>query len=126
MITDQMVENAWVAIVGSAAAPLCFQASIIRADLKIALTAALRDAGWRDISALFPTEGLQVLLGYLDKSGKFAARSARYRADIWDGARKRICPGWVCTMDGHLIDDRATHFMPYEAPLVIPYNGGGE
>lgn len=44
MITDEIVEKAWAAIVGSDVAPICFQASIIRADLKVALTAALGDA----------------------------------------------------------------------------------
>jgi hypothetical protein len=40
-VTDAMVERAWAAIVGSDVAPICFQASIIRADLKTGLEAVL-------------------------------------------------------------------------------------
>jgi len=38
-VTEDMVERAWAAIVGSDVAPICFQASIIRADLRSALEA---------------------------------------------------------------------------------------
>jgi hypothetical protein len=40
-VTDAMVERAWAAIVGSDVAGICFNASIIRADLKTGLEAAL-------------------------------------------------------------------------------------
>lgn len=42
--TDEMVERAWAAIVGSDIAAQCYQASIIRADLKTALEAVLGHA----------------------------------------------------------------------------------
>ena len=40
-VTDDMVEIAWTAIVGNDIAKTCFNASIIRADLKTGLAAAL-------------------------------------------------------------------------------------
>lgn len=39
-ITDEMVERAWAAIIGKDIADQCFQANIIRADLRVALEAA--------------------------------------------------------------------------------------
>jgi hypothetical protein len=39
MITDDLVERAWAAIVGRDIAADCYQASIIRADLRAALEA---------------------------------------------------------------------------------------
>lgn len=47
-VTDEMVERAWAAMVGSDVAPICFQVSIIRADLRTGLEAVL---------AASPTEG---------------------------------------------------------------------
>jgi hypothetical protein len=44
MVTDDMVETAWAAIVGGDIAKTCFNASIIRADLKMGLVAALAAA----------------------------------------------------------------------------------
>jgi len=40
-VDDAMVERAWAAVVGSDVAPICFNAAIIRADLRDALIAAL-------------------------------------------------------------------------------------
>lgn len=42
-VTDEIVEKAWTAIVGSDIAAQCFNASIIRADLKKGIEAALAD-----------------------------------------------------------------------------------
>lgn len=42
-VTDEMVERAWAGIVGRDVAAICHQASIIRADLKAGLEAALSD-----------------------------------------------------------------------------------
>lgn len=42
-VTDEMVERAWAGIVGRDIAAICHQASIIRADLKAGLEAALSD-----------------------------------------------------------------------------------
>ena len=42
-VTDAMVEKAWAAIVGRDIAPQCFNASIIRADLRTALEAIFSD-----------------------------------------------------------------------------------
>lgn len=61
-------------------------------------------------------DGTHILLGYLDKSGKFAARSGYYRPDIHAGRTKQPCPAWVCTMDTVLLDQRATHWMPLPSP----------
>jgi hypothetical protein len=41
-VTDETVERAWAAIVGSDVAGQCFNASIIRADLKVAIEAAFK------------------------------------------------------------------------------------
>lgn len=43
-VTDAMVERAWAAIVGRDIAPQCFNASIIRADLRTALEAVISPA----------------------------------------------------------------------------------
>lgn len=42
-VTDEMVERGWAGIVGRDVAAICHQASIIRADLKAGLVAALSD-----------------------------------------------------------------------------------
>jgi hypothetical protein len=49
-VTAEMVERAWAAIVGTDVAPICFQASIIRADLRTALEAVIpaQRAPWRE------------------------------------------------------------------------------
>jgi len=39
-ISDEVLERAWAAIVGHDIAANCYQASIIRADLRVALEAA--------------------------------------------------------------------------------------
>jgi hypothetical protein len=44
-VTDEMVEMAWAGIVGRDVATTCHQASIIRADLKAGLEAALKSRG---------------------------------------------------------------------------------
>jgi len=81
-----------------------------------AMLAKLREMGlvveWRPIDDYAPVDMDLVLLGYLDKRGKFAARSARYNPNIWEGSKftKDKMPAFVCTMDGNLVDQRATHY----------------
>jgi hypothetical protein len=41
VVTDEMVERAWAAIVGNDIAGMCFQVSIIRADLRTGLEAVI-------------------------------------------------------------------------------------
>lgn len=65
-----------------------------------------------------PKDGTPVLLGYSDTRGKFAARSAKWAENTIFPARGKLYPAWVCTMDPHLVDQRATHWMSLE-PLSV-------
>ena len=70
---------------------------------------------WEPIDTA-PKDGTNVLLGYLDVSGKFGVRSAYYVPDIHFGRTKEPAPVWVCNMDKIIIDQRATHWQPLTPP----------
>lgn len=59
-----------------------------------------------------PRDGTVVLLGYLDKSGKFAVRSGYWKQMFYNSDTF----AWVCSMDPVLIDQRATHWAPLNIP----------
>ena len=70
---------------------------------------------WKNIESA-PLDGSVILLGYLDKRGKFAVRSGYWMDDLYPNSRypKEKIGGWVCSMDPHLLDQRATHWCKLE------------
>jgi hypothetical protein len=75
-VTDEMVETAWAAIVGGDIAKTCFNASIIRADLKTGLAAALAAT-----PAVSGEADVQIAKGMYDW---------QYGAGAWDSSKSHL------------------------------------
>lgn len=73
---------------------------------------------WEPIETA-PKDGTSVLLGYLDKSGRFAVKSARFELITAFPRKEGPWSAWVCTMDPCLVCQRATHWMPLPAPPTL-------
>jgi len=90
-------------------------------DIVAAALAAAEERGraqWQPIETA-PKDGTPILLGYLDKRGWFAARSALWFLVHPKHKEKDWAYAWVCPSMQTLIDNRATHWMPILAPPDI-------
>lgn len=71
---------------------------------------------WNTDMSAAPKDGTLVLLGYLDKRGWFAVRSAKWMLVHPKHADKEWAYAWVCPSMESLVDPRATHWMIHPEP----------
>ena len=83
-------------------------------DAQAAITAADATA-WSPIETA-PKDAEMILLGYLDVSGKFSARTAEWALVHPRSSDKEWAYAWVCKMSDRLVDQRATHWQPLPKP----------
>jgi hypothetical protein len=79
-VTDEMVERAWAAVVGADVAGMCFQASIIRADLRTALEAV-------SAPAQAPPGNDEIKLTYIKRWRTIVKLPAKYADEIAEALR---------------------------------------
>lgn len=70
---------------------------------------------WRPIDSA-PKDGTTIILGYQDKRGWFAARSALWMLVHPKNPENEWAWAWVCPSMGSLVDQRATHWSPLNPP----------